>query len=202
MESFFSETFGVSSNVFSFVILPSLIFFARICDVSLNTIRIIYVLGGRKMTATILGFIESLIWLLAISQIFENLSNWICYVAYPGGFAMGIYVGMVIEEKIAYGKVIIRIITSHDIDDLKTYLQQNNFRFSVIHSFGSKGEENIVFTVIDREKLNSLISSLRSILPTAFYTVERVNQASDDAIMSSEVPQRNPISWLRSIRRK
>lgn len=108
METFFTDTLGISENVFSYVLLPLLIFIARITDVSINTIRIIYVLGGRRLTATVLGFFESFIWLMAIRQIFEHLDNWICYVAYPGGFAMGILVGMMIEERIAYGKVIVR----------------------------------------------------------------------------------------------
>ena len=93
MEEFFVNTLGISSDVFSFVLLPLLIFCARILDVSINTVRIIYVLGGRKLTSTLLGFFESFIWLMAIRQIFEHLDNWMCYVAYPGGFAAGIFVG-------------------------------------------------------------------------------------------------------------
>ena len=102
METFITETLGIPENIFSYVLLPLLIFCARIADVSINTIRIIYVLGGRRGTATLLGFFESFIWLMAIRQIFEHLDNWICYVAYPGGFAFGIFVGMMIEERIAY----------------------------------------------------------------------------------------------------
>ena len=86
MESFFTQL-GVSENIFSYVLLPCLIFLARIGDVSINTIRIIYVLGGRRWTATMLGFFESFIWLMAIRQIFEHMDNWICYIAYPAGFA-------------------------------------------------------------------------------------------------------------------
>ena len=92
MEDIFIGTLGISESLFSFLILPLMIFFARIADVSINTIRIIYVLGGRKATATILGFFESFIWLMAIRQIFEHLDNWICYIAYPAGFASGIFV--------------------------------------------------------------------------------------------------------------
>jgi hypothetical protein len=114
MQHFFTETLGISDNIFGLVVLPIFIFIARIADVSINTIRIIYVLGGRRMTSTILGFIESLIWLLAIRQIFEHLDNWAAYIAYPAGFASGILVGMILEERIAYGKVIVRIITSTD----------------------------------------------------------------------------------------
>ena len=66
MESFFTDTLGIDESVFSYVLLPLLIFLARIGDVSINTIRIIYVLGGRRLTATLLGFFESFIWLMAI----------------------------------------------------------------------------------------------------------------------------------------
>jgi uncharacterized protein YebE (UPF0316 family) len=201
MESFFVETLGISDSLFSFVILPLLIFLARIGDVSINTIRIIYVLGGRKATATILGFFESFIWLMAIRQIFEHLDNWICYIAYPGGFATGILVGMIIEEKIAYGKVIVRTITRKDISEFKEFLIEENFRFTAVKATGRDGDENVVFTVLERERLDELIAALRKILPTAFYTIEKVNRASDDFILKDSESRRGLLSWLRSIRR-
>lgn len=201
MDSFFTETLGLSENAFSFVVLPLLIFIARIGDVSINTIRIIYVLGGRKLTATVLGFFESFIWLMAIRQIFEHLDNWICYVAYPGGFASGILVGMIIEEKIAYGKVILRIITRKDLSTLKEYLVGQSFRFTALRAIGRDGDENVVFTVIEREHLNSVVEKLRKILPTAFYTIEKVNRASDDYALVTDSANRGFLSWLRSIRR-
>src|SRR5688572_16315739 len=151
MEHYFTSTLGISEGVFSYLVLPLLIFCARIMDVSINTIRIIYVLGGRKFTATFLGFFESFIWLMAIRQIFEHLDNWICYVAYPGGFAMGVLVGMIIEERIAYGKAIMRIITRKDINILKEYLEQEQFRYTAVKATGPDGDENVVFTVMERE---------------------------------------------------
>jgi len=202
METFFTETLGISEEIFSYVLLPALIFLARIGDVSINTIRIIYVLGGRKAMATFLGFFESFIWLMAIRQIFEHLDNWVCYIAYPGGFAMGILIGMMIEEKIAYGKVIVRTITRKDIQPLKEFLIDQNFRFTAIRATGRDGEENVVFTVLERERLNELIDTLRKILPTAFYTIEKVNRASDDYALAAETPSRGLMSWLRSIRRE
>lgn len=202
METFFTESLGVSESFFSYILLPLLIFLARIGDVSINTIRIIYVLGGRKMMATCLGFFESFIWLMAIRQIFEHLDNWICYIAYPGGFAMGILIGMMIEEKIAYGKVIVRTITRKDIQPLKDFLIDQNFRFTAIRAIGRDGEENVVFTVLERERLNELIGQLRTLLPTAFYTIEKVNRASDDFVEARESPSRGLVSWLRSIRRE
>lgn len=201
MEEFFTETLGLSDAVFSFVLLPLLIFLARIGDVSINTIRIIYVLGGRRLTATLLGFVESFIWLMAIRQIFQHLDNWICYVAYPAGFAMGIYVGMIIEEKIAYGKVITRTITRKDINPLLQYLKKAGFRYSAVKAFGADGEEHIVFTVADRERLDELLNGIKEIVPSAFYTVEKVNRAGDSGAVVQESTRWSIASWLRGVRR-
>ncbi|MFZ2906897.1 MAG: DUF5698 domain-containing protein [Cyclobacteriaceae bacterium] len=201
MESFFTDTLGISESMFSYVLLPLLIFFARITDVSINTIRIIYVLGGRRVTATLLGFFESFIWLMAIRQIFDNLDNWICYVAYPGGFAMGILVGMMIEERIAYGKVIVRIITRKDVVDLIAYLNKNHFRFTKVDADGPDGHENLVFTVLQRERLEDLLIEMKQILPTAFYTVEKVNRAGESGTVVQESTRWSIGGWLRGVRK-
>jgi uncharacterized protein YebE (UPF0316 family) len=201
MESFFVETLGVSEAVFSYLLLPFLIFLARITDVSINTIRIIYVLGGRRTTATLLGFFESFIWLMAIRQIFEHLDNWVCYIAYPGGFAMGILVGMMIEERIAYGKVIVRIITRKDVSGLLAFLTTNNFRYTRVNSEGIDGAENLVFTVLPRENLESLLKEMKKLVPSAFYTVEKVNRAAEGGTMVQESTRWSIAGWLKGVRR-
>ena len=201
MEHYFISTLGVSEGVFSYLVLPLLIFCARIMDVSINTIRIIYVLGGRKAIATFLGFFESFIWLMAISQIFEHLDNWVCYIAYPGGFACGILVGMMIEERIAFGKVIVRIITSKDINELLAFLNAQEFRFTHVDTTGPNGQENLVFTVLPREQLEELLNKLKELIPTAFFTVEKVNRASDN-FLNVNNESRSVLSWLRGIRRE
>jgi uncharacterized protein YebE (UPF0316 family) len=189
----------VSENVFSYFLLPILIFIARIADVSINTIRIIYVLGGRRWTATLLGFFESLIWLMAIRQIFEHMDNWICYVAYPAGFASGIFVGMIIEEKIAYGKVIVRIITRRKVNILIDYLNSQQYRYTHVNAEGPEGHENLVFTVLERDHLEDLLYYLKDILPTAFYTVEKVNRATEVGTLVEETSRWSIISWLRAV---
>jgi uncharacterized protein YebE (UPF0316 family) len=202
MEHFFVETLGISESVFSFVLLPLLIFFARILDVSINTVRIIYVLGGRKLTSTLLGFFESFIWLMAIRQIFEHLDNWICYVAYPAGFAAGIYVGMIIEERIAYGKVIVRIITRKDVQVLLQYLNKQYLRYTYVKAEGPDGLENLVFTVLQREKLEELLHTLKEVLPTAFYTVEKVNRAAESGAVVEQPTRWSISSWFSSAKKE
>jgi len=199
MESFFTDTLGFSSDIFSFLILPLLIFLARICDVSINTIRIIYMLGGRRITATLLGFFEAFIWLLVIREIFKHLDNWLCYVAYPAGFACGIFVGMIIEEKIAYGKVIVRIITRKDVTALIQYLNIQHFRFTKVNAEGPDGNETLVFTVLERERLDDLLNKLKELIPTAFYTIEKVKAAAESGALPEERGGLRIFTWLRGV---
>jgi uncharacterized protein YebE (UPF0316 family) len=199
MDSFFTQTLGISDEVFSYFLLPFLIFLARICDVSINTIRIIYMLGGRRATATLLGFFEAFIWLMAIRQIFQHLDNWVCYIAYPAGFASGVWVGMIIEERIAYGKVIVRIITRKDVLELISYLNLQSFRYTKVNAEGPNGHENLVFTVLERERLDDLLNKLKEIIPSAFYTVERVKAAADSGTAPEEKGGLKLFTWLRGI---
>src|SRR5512136_1974751 len=115
--------FTASSDLFAWVILPLLIFFARICDVSLGTIRVIFISKGIKYIAPIIGFFEVIIWLLAIGQVMNNLTNVVAYIAYGAGFASGTFIGMLIEEKISLGLTSVRIITKKDPAELIQYLR-------------------------------------------------------------------------------
>ena len=199
MDHFFIETLGFSENVFAFILLPLLIFLARICDVSINTIRIIYMLGGRRYTATILGFFEAFIWLLVIREIFQHLDNWLCYIAYPAGFASGIFVGMMIEERIAYGKVIVRIITRKEVTPLIQFLNAQEFRYTKVVAEGPDGHENLVFTVLQRERLDDLLEKLKEILPSAFYTKEKVKAAAESGALPEEQGGFKLYTWLRGV---
>jgi uncharacterized protein YebE (UPF0316 family) len=98
------ETSILSASVlYSWVVLPVLIFCARIIDVSVGTVRVILTSRGYRYAAPALGFIEVLIWLLAIGEIMKNLANPACYVAYAGGFATGNYVGIYINQRLSLG---------------------------------------------------------------------------------------------------
>ncbi len=197
MDHFFIDTLGFSETVFSFIVLPLLIFAARIAEVSVNTVRIIYMLGGRRAIATSMGFFEAFIWLVAIRQIFQHLDNWVSYLAYPGGFAAGIFVGMIIEEKIAYGKVIVRIITRKEVDDLIQFLNDRSLRYTKVVAIGVDGQENLVFVVLQRELLDDLLNEMKRILPAAFYTVETVRAAADTGIPKGSRVGIFP--WLRTM---
>lgn len=164
----------MDSNIFTWIILPLLIVLARICDVTLGTIRIMFLARGQKWIVPLLGFFEILIWLLAIRQIMQNLSNVVCYFAYAGGFALGNLIGMSIEERLAFGKVIVRIITAKDGSDLILSLSKKGIGVTNVPAKGAKGNVSVIFTIVDRSDLQKVIQMVERFNPKAFYTIEDV----------------------------
>ncbi len=162
------------SELFRLAVLPAIIFLARICDVTLDTLRIIYVSRGLKILAAAIGFFEVLIWLTAITQIFKNLTNPVYYVAYAGGFAMGNYIGILIEEKMAIGTVVIRIITQRVADVLIDVLKNNGYAVTHVDAQGAMGPVKIVFTIVKRKDIDRVLYLVRACNPLAFFTIEDV----------------------------
>jgi uncharacterized protein YebE (UPF0316 family) len=168
-----------NSDLFKWVILPLMIFFARLIDVSLGTIRIIFISRGFKYIAPLIAFFEINIWLLAIAQIMLNLNNPVCSIAYAGGFAMGNFVGMLLEEKISIGSVIVRIIVKHDSDKIYSYLKSEKYGVTIVDAKGIEGEVKLIFVVIRRGDLKKILNHIKTIHPHAFYTVEDVRTVQD-----------------------
>jgi len=164
--------------MFDLVILPIFIFLSRICDVSLGTIRIISVSRGRKLLAAVLGFFEVLIWVIVISRLIQHLDNILYYVSYAGGFAAGNYVGMWIEEKLAVGTLIVRIVTAAPADKLIAMLKDAGFGVTNIPAQGALGKVNLIFTIINRRDLPDVISYIKQCNPNAFYSIEDVRFVS------------------------
>ncbi|MBK6347353.1 MAG: DUF2179 domain-containing protein [Bacteroidales bacterium] len=174
-----SSFFVQDSPVFTWVVLPLLIFLARISDQTIGTLRLIFLSKGQKKLAPFLGFFEVIIWLIAVSQIMKHLDNILCYVAYGGGFAMGNYIGMVVEEKLSIGNVLIRIIPRKDTSELITYLRDNNYGVTSVEAEGAKGKVNIVFTIIQRKDVEHVVSIINRFNPNAFYTIEEVKAINE-----------------------
>jgi uncharacterized protein YebE (UPF0316 family) len=168
----------VDNQVFQWVILPALIFLARVGDVSLDTVRIILVSKGKRALAPILGFLQVLIWLLAIRQIFLNLSNIACYFAFAGGFATGTYVGMIIEEKLAIGHEVIRIITRKEAGELIGAIKARGIGVTIIDAKGTSGNVNIIYSIVNRKRIKEIIGLVKKFNPNAFYTIEGVRSVN------------------------
>ncbi|HPE85982.1 MAG: DUF2179 domain-containing protein [Bacteroidales bacterium] len=164
----------MASPWFTWVILPALIFVARICDVSIGTMRLIFVSKGNKTIAPVLGFFEVIIWLLAIGQIMQHLDNIMCYIAYGGGFAAGNYIGIYLEERMKIGTVMLRVFPKNDTTLLAENLRDKGFGVTTVDIMGKGGKNQMIFSVIDRKRITEVLNMVQHHNPNAFYTIEDI----------------------------
>ena len=158
--------------VFIGVALPLLIFVAEMCVVTISTIRIISLSRGMKYLAATLGFFEITIWLFAIAQVMQNLGNFSCSFAFAAGFTIGNYLGVLIDQKLALGCLVIRVITARDAERLITELKMAGFGVTSLDAQGANGPVSIVLTVIRRRELGNVVALLRRFDPNVFYSVD------------------------------
>jgi len=166
------------SGLFTYLILPLLIFLARICDVTIGTMRIVMVAKGQKFWAPLMGFFEVLIWIITMSKVVQNLDNWLCYVGYAGGFATGNLVGLLLEEKLAMGIVKIQIITRKEASQLIEALRVAGYGITHHPAMGGTENVSIIHTIIKRSEIATVEEIIRSYNPKAFYTIEDVKFVS------------------------
>jgi len=150
------------------------IFIARIFDVSLGTMRIILVSRGNRYLAPLIGFVEVFIWITVISTAIGRLNSWAGYLVYAGGFAMGNYVGMLLEAKIAIGYQNLRIITSKVVSALPLVLREEGYGVTIVDGMGFNGPVNIIYTVVPKRKADKILEIVKMFEPKAFITVEDV----------------------------
>ncbi len=168
------------TELFNYVILPIIIGLARIFDVTVGTLRIIFVSKGNKKVAPLLGFIEVLAWIIVIGEIMKSANNYACYVGYALGFAAGNYIGMLVEEKLALGNLIIRIITDENPRLLKNAMVNAGFGMTVVPGYGAMGNPvDIVFMAIHRSDLEKVVHIIKETNPGAFYSIEELKYVSE-----------------------
>lgn len=192
---------GIDQGIVNWVIIPGLIFLARICDVTLGTLRIVFISKGDKIIAPLLGFLEVLIWLVAITQVMENLSNVASYLAWAGGFATGNFLGLRVEQKLALGQVVVRVITVEAADNLVERLKGRGYRLTCVDARGTRGKVNLLFMIVKRKKLEEVIGIIRSFNPQAFYSIEDVRSVSEADITENSAEERNSLRKLIPLRK-
>lgn len=181
------ETSFFNSALFSYGIMPLLIFCARICDVSIGTMRIIFVSKGKRNIAPFLGFFEVLIWIIVVSRVMQNLDNYINYIAYAAGFATGNFVGMLIEERLAVGVQLIRAITTSRGPVLVQLLNKGGFGATIVEGQGARDKVSLVYTIVPRNELGTAIGIINDFNPKTFYTIEDV-RAINEGILPHKKP--------------
>jgi uncharacterized protein YebE (UPF0316 family) len=155
-------------------LLPVIIFFGRICDVTLGTLRIIFVSKGEKNKAPVVGFFEVFIWVVVISQIFSHATNIFAYLAYAAGYATGNFVGIMVENKIGFGYQLFRIYTKKDGGELIKMLNENGLGSTWIKGTGAISEVSIIESVVKRRSEKRMVTILQNCDPDTFYLIEDI----------------------------
>jgi len=192
----------VDGQIYTWIILPVLIFIARVMDVSLGTIRIIFISRNLRYLAPVIGFFEILIWLLAIREIMQNLNNPACFIAYAVGFSTGTFIGMYIENMLSIGKVIIRIITRIEAVELVEYLKEAGYGITAIDATGSTGPVKVVFSIVERHDVQAFVEIIKRFNPNAFYSIEDVRFVSETVFpFRKRIPSKKYLGMLRLFRK-
>lgn len=192
------DTSFFDSNLFLYLILPLLIFATRIVDVTMDTLRIVFISRGNKLIAPILGFFGILVWLMAITQIMQHLDNFACYIAYAGGFATGNYLGLILEEKLAIGYQLVRVVTSKDSTPLIGDLREKGYGVTSVWAEGKNGQVHIIFVITKRSNVQDVVSIINVFNPMAFYSIEDVRSLNvKHSLFSPDFKKNTRHRWLR-----
>jgi uncharacterized protein YebE (UPF0316 family) len=151
-----------------------LIFFLRVCDMSLDTLRVLFVMRGKKKVAWVLGFIQSAIFILAIGRVLTQLNNPLNVIGYAAGFATGNVVGMFIEERIAIGHILVNIISPRRGSAIVSHLRDNGYAVTELSGRGKDGMVSIINCNVLRKQMDAVHALVNEIDPDAFITDEDV----------------------------
>ena len=165
----------ISPDLFNWLILPILIFLAQVANVCMETLRIVFLSKGMKYLAPVIAFFEIIIWLLAIVGVLNNLSNPAYFLAYAFGFALGTYVGLVIEEKLSIGMVILRIITTDGSgEEITQFMQNENYGTTCLDAKGARGGVKMIISLVNRDEVPRITRHIEETNPSAFFSIEDV----------------------------
>ena len=152
-----------------------LIFIARVIDVSLGTMRTISTIQGRTKLAFLLGLLEISIWVFIISAVLKNISeNPVIGIFYALGFATGNAVGIILERKIAFGHVNLRIITTQNDNTIASKVRMLGYSVTSFRGEGRSGPVTELYILCRRRDLNHILSLVRGVEPDIFFVTEPV----------------------------
>lgn len=173
-----------------------LIILARIGDVSLGTVRTVAVINGRRWLSWVLGFFEVLVWIVVVSQVIQTINESPLYpIAYALGFATGNFIGITIENHVAYGEQVARIFSRRGTA-IAAVLRERGFRVTEFQGRGRDGPVDMLFLETRRKTMPEAIAAVRDLDPECFYVVDDVR------IASARYAEQQPGGWRSVLKRK
>lgn len=164
----------LDNELYKVIALVVFIFLARAADVALATLRFLFASRGYQKLASLVGFFESLLWLVIIQQVMSNMSHWVNAVAYAGGFSAGTYIGIAVEKKLSLGDILVRIIISGNNSEISNILRKNGFAVTEINASGRDGDVTLMYSLIPRSHFTSVKTLLDGFDSSIMYTAEDI----------------------------
>lgn len=151
-----------------------LIFLLRVSDMTLDTLRVLVVMRGKKAIAWVLGFCQASIFVLAISSVLSNLDNPLNVIGYAAGFATGNVIGMLIEERLAIGHAHLNIVSSRYGNRIAEHLREQGYAVTEIPARGKDGSVLLLNASVMRKHVDKVRKLVNQVDPEAFITSEDV----------------------------
>ncbi len=153
-----------------------LVFLARLVNVSMATVRTLMGMRGQKRLAAAIGLFESLIFILAISRVLQDVGNIWNVVGYCSGFAAGTLVGLAIEERLALGYAAVEAISQGDSAEIALALRQAGYGVTEMTGEGLASQVHVVTTVAKRRDIPAIMALVSEADEAAFVTVDDTNR--------------------------
>ncbi|HMN11038.1 MAG TPA: DUF5698 domain-containing protein [Bellilinea sp.] len=163
--------FGSSSSV---VLIALSIFLLRVVDMSMDTLRVLFVVRGKKLLSWSRGFIQSAVFIIAISSVLANEKSLLTILAYAGGFATGNVVGMYIEEWLAIGHLHLTVVSPARGAAVAEALREKGFGVTEISARGLNGTVNLLHVDVVRKRMDEVERIVKNTDKEAYVTVEDV----------------------------
>lgn len=151
-----------------------LIFSLRVTDMTLDTLRVLFVMRGRKAIAWILGFFQALVFVIAITSVLRDLTNPLNIIGYAAGFATGVVVGMTIEERLAIGHVQMRIISPRRGTGIAEKLREEGYAVTEVPARGKDGMVTMLNCSMLRKDIHQVQTMVNQVDQDAFITSEEI----------------------------
>ncbi|HWB89634.1 MAG TPA: DUF5698 domain-containing protein [Acidimicrobiia bacterium] len=149
-----------------------LIFTLRSLDVGIATVRIVVLGRGRRGLAAGLGFVEAIVWVVAVARVLDGIDDPARMIAFAAGFAIGTYLGSIVEEWLALGQAVVRIVAPVESPMVAPHLREMGFGATVFNGDGLEGEVRLTLCVVERKRLGDVRRVINTVNPAAYVTVE------------------------------
>jgi uncharacterized protein YebE (UPF0316 family) len=175
-----------------------LVFFARVVDMSVGTVRTISTVQGRTTLAFFLGLFEVSLWLMVVSTVINQIQQHpILAVFYALGFSSGNALGIVVEKRLALGHLIVRIITPKHGPEMARRIREMGFRVTIFQGEGARGPVHELYVVCHRKDARNILVAAEQLHPNVFYITETPGQVRRFRHQISQSPTGWRAIWKR-----